>query len=99
MTPVLVATHTRGIFFGYIATPEDDKAPGIVTLTNARNAVHWTDSTHGWLALASTGPDSECRVGPPVPSLRLYGVSTVSECTPDAVAAWELEPWNDRPSA
>jgi hypothetical protein len=91
---VLVTTHTRGVFFGVL---DEDNSPGDVTLLDAQNAVHWTSGTRGWMALAADGPDADCRIGPKVPSLRLFGVSAVVECTPEAVAAWKAEPWRSSP--
>ena len=90
MTPVIVTTHSRGVFFGYV---DEDNSPANITLTDARNAVYWSSGTRGWMALAADGPDEDCRVGPKVPRLRIFGVSTVVECTPEAVTAWESEPW------
>ena len=91
---VLVTTHTRGVFFGVL---DEDNTPNAVTLTDARNAVFWSSGTRGWMALAADGPDADCRIGPRVPSLRLFGVSAVVECSPEAVLAWEAEPWANGP--
>lgn len=93
MSPVLVTTTNRGVFFGYLDTPADDMSPTSIKLMNARNAVFWDVETRGFLSLASTGPSDKCRVTPAAPSMTLYGVSSVTACTPEAVAAWELGPW------
>lgn len=95
MDPVLVTTTNRGVFFGYLASPGDDLSPQKITLANARNAVFWDAGTRGFMALAATGPSAACRVGPPVPSVTLYHITTVVACTPEAAAAWELGPWAD----
>jgi len=92
MSAVLVTTDNRGVFFGYLE-PSDDAAPDTVRLTNARNCVMWDRMTKGYLGLAATGPTDNCRVGPEVPVLKLYGITSVSEVTPAAVAAWEAAPW------
>jgi len=95
MDPVLITTHARGVFFGYLATPGDDASPAHITLQSARNAVYWDMGVRGFLGLASGGPGPACRIGPAVPSLTLYGVSGVVACTLEAAAAWELAPWAD----
>jgi len=88
--PVLVTTDNRGVFFGYLQT---DEAPHSVTLVDARNIIYWSKATKGYLGLASDGPTNASRVGPKVPSLTLYGITSVADCTPEAVAKWESGPW------
>lgn len=87
---VLVTTDNRGVFFGYL---EDNNGPESVILADARNIIKWDDQVHGYLGLAATGPTPRCQVGPKVPRCTLYAVTTVTECTPEAVTAWESEPW------
>ena len=100
---VVVTTANNGVFFGRLkevedADPERDARPPILTfavvLTNARNCLRWGSETKGFLGLAATGPIGQCRVGPAVLTLRLYGVTSITECTDVACAAWEAEPWN-----
>ena len=93
MDPVLITTTSRGVFFGYLANPGDNAAPGNITIQNARNAVFWDVETRGFMDLAVAGPSAACRVGPSAPELTLYGVSSVTACTPEAAVAWELGPW------
>jgi len=87
---VLVTTEFRGVFFGYL---EEDNAPDNVVLSNARNCVYWDTGTKGFLGLASAGPGDGCRIGPKVPELTLYKITSVTECTSDAVSQWEAGKW------
>ena len=51
-----------------------------------KTKIQWCDAT--W------GPTYGCKIGPAVPSLLVHGVTSVSECTDEAVAAWEKAPWS-----
>ena len=84
------ATVHRGVFFGTIIADSGD----VVTLKEARNCVYWDCQTKGFLGLTTTGPGSGCRVGPATPEITLRGVTSVSKCTPEAIAAWERAPWS-----
>ena len=88
---VVVTTEFRGVFFGYVAS---DEAPEKIVLTDARGCVYWSASVHGVLGLASSGPNEECRIGPKVPELTLWKITSVTACTPEAIEAWEKSPWN-----
>ena len=92
MEPVVVTTEHRGVFFGYLGTRDDDNRR--VTLTDARNCVYWSASTKGFLGLASTGPLDGSKVGPKVPELRLYNVTSITRCSDDATSRWESGPWS-----
>ena len=85
---VLVTTEHRGVFFGY-ATDVDGPT---ITLKNARNCIYWSTSVKGFLGLAATGPDSQCRIGPRA-DITLRAITAVAEVTPAAVEAWEKAPW------
>lgn len=87
---VIVTTEARGVFFGYLASEPSREQ---VTLTEARNCIYWSEETRGFLGLAERGPQSGSRIGPAVPSLTLFGITAVVECTPEAVTAWETAPW------
>lgn len=87
---VVVTTIHRGVFFGTLVSQDGDKC----LLAKARNCVYWDSVTHGFLGLAKVGPNKNCRVGPAVDQLELFGVTSISDCTPEASAAWEAEPWN-----
>lgn len=86
--PVLVTTAHRGVFFGY----SEDTTGDVIALNNARNCVYWDVGTKGFLGLASSGPTSKCRVGPAA-NIVLKNITSVTEVTEKAVAAWEKEPW------
>ena len=88
--PVLVTTEHRGVFFGYMS---EDNAPADVALTHARLCLYWDTSMRGFLGLAESGPGAGCRVGPSVPALTLYKITSVTECTVAAVDRWEQAPW------
>lgn len=87
---VVVTTIHRGVFFGELIEEKDD----VVKLAEARNCVYWPDETRGFLGLASAGPPEGSKVGPAAPSITLRGVTSISECTVVAAAAWELGPWS-----
>jgi hypothetical protein len=89
-TPVLVTTEHRGVFFGYLT---GDAAKEKITLERARNCLYWTADVRGFVGLAESGPTAGCRVGPVAPKLTLFGITSVIECTPKAVARWEASPW------
>lgn len=90
---VVVTTEYRGVFFGRLI--EHDRVARIATLADARNCLCWGATVRGFLGLAAKGPDSSCRIGPAVPRLDLVGVTSIADCTPDAVAKWEDEPWQE----
>ena len=84
---VLVTTAHRGVFFGYTTDTSGDR----IALKRARNIPRWRN-TRGFLGLASSGPNAECRVGPPA-DIMLCAITCVAEVTPEAVIAWEKSPW------
>jgi hypothetical protein len=88
---VVVTTEHRGVFFGYVKA--DGNLPAEITLTHARNAVFWSQSVQGVVGLAAKGPKSDCRIGPAIPEMTIWKITAVMACTPEAVAAWEEQPW------
>lgn len=88
--PVLVTTAHRGVFFGYATDTSGDT----IRLRACRNAIYWSTAVRGFLGLASHGPDSNSRIGPPADGT-VRAVTGVWECTPEAVEAWEAAPWNE----
>ena len=91
VTAVVVTTEHRGVFFGYAKSTKD--APAKIELANARMCVSWSASIKGVLGLAAVGPNSECRIGLRVPKLTAWKITSVTECTPEAIDAWEKGPW------
>lgn len=87
--PVVVTTDRRLVVFGWAAPGTDFTAPTI-RIEGARNCLKWSKTIGGFLGLAAFGPNELCNVGARVPGgLTLRGVTSVSECTPDAVKRWE----------
>lgn len=92
---VVVTTAKRGVFFGY--TPDDGDAivaRGRCTLAKARMCTYWSATTHGILGLAGIGPQKGSKIGPSVPELTCESVTAVLVCSPEAITAWEAEPWS-----
>ncbi len=86
--PVLVTTEHRGVFFGYAHNTDGET----ITLRQARLCVFWSADVRGFMGLASTGPSKGCRIGPPA-DITLRAITAVVEVTPEAVKAWEAQPW------
>lgn len=91
MRHVLVTTINRLVMMGILEAQEGTS----VTLTEARNCLYWSNQVRGVFGLAAVGPDVNCRVGRAVPRISLTDVTSITDCTPEAVAAWEAEPWNN----
>ena len=86
---VLVTTAHRGVFFGYA-----EKTDGVtIKLRAARNCIYWPTANKGFMGLASMGPVSGARIGPAA-DIELRDITSVVECTPVAVDAWEKAPWS-----
>ena len=83
--PVLVTTEYRGVFFGYA----EDTSGDTVHLTKARNCIYWPSANGGFMGLASEGPVKGARIGAKVTEIDLRKVTSVTEMTEIAVAAWE----------
>lgn len=86
---VVVTTQHRGVFFGY-ATDTDG---AIIDLRAARNCLFWPTENKGFMGLAALGPVKGARVGPAA-DISLRDITSVIECTDDAVKAWENSPWS-----
>lgn len=86
---VLVTTDKRGVFAGVLVKD----AGQTVTLAESRMCSYWSAKMRGVFGLASMGPDKGCKIGPAVPSQVLNGITSVTDMSPEAVAAWRAEPW------
>lgn len=86
---VVVTTAHRGVFFGYAKNVDAE----VIELRAARLCSYWSKAMKGFMGLASGGPDSECRIGPPA-NIKLRNITSVVAVTPDAVVKWEAAPWN-----
>jgi len=89
MVVVTTDMDRRGVFFGELVSKDDSE----VTLKDAQMCVYWSMETRGVLGLASHGPQKGSRVTPIIPSIWLDGVTSVMDCTEEAVEAWRAEPW------
>lgn len=82
---VIITTSHRGVFWGRLeATSPDGRT---VTLASARNAIYWATSK-GFIELAQVGPNSKSKIGAVAPRIVLHDVTSVTECTEVANAAW-----------
>ena len=89
LSPLVVTTSHRGVFFGY-GNPTTDS---IIRITKARMCVYWSADVKSVLGLAATGPSKSCKVGPPVPAITLRDVTSVIEVSKEAAAKWESGFW------
>jgi hypothetical protein len=88
---VLVTTAHRGIFFGELIEANGTT----LSLANCRNCLYWEKAVRGFLGLAVTGPLEGCRVGPAAERTQLFDVTSVSDCSAEAIERWEAEVWNE----
>ena len=87
---VMVTTDKRGVFAGYLEA-ETQKT---VTLSEARMCVYWSQETKGVLGLAACGPQQGSRITDAVPSIKLTGITSITDVTDEARAKWEAAPWS-----
>ena len=86
---LVVTTSHRGVFFGYGAVTTDK----IIRLEQVRMCIYWSAGVKGVLGLAVTGPKSDCKIGPAIPAMTIQDVTSIMECTSEAMDAWEKAPW------
>lgn len=89
---VLVTTEHRGVFFGYVT--DESKAPERIELRDMRNCIYWSSAERGVFGLAATGPGRSCKIGPKVPKFTAWKITSVTDCTPEAVEKWEAATWS-----
>lgn len=82
---VIITTSHRGVFFGDLEKGTEESRT--ITLTNARNAIYWATS-RGFIELAQVGPNKASKIGATAPRIVLHDVTSVTECTEAAAAAW-----------
>ena len=92
LTPVLVTTEFKGVFFGYVNG--NDWGTERLKLQNARMCVYWSSDVRGVLGLAATGPSKSCRIGPAVPAVTLVKITSVTEVSEESAAKFEGAPWS-----
>ena len=85
---VVVTTSHRGVFFGYAADVDGET----IKLARARNCIYWPAENKGFMGLAAMGPVKGSRVGPAA-DITLRDITSVMECTDEAMKAWESAPW------
>jgi hypothetical protein len=85
---VLVTTKHRGVFFGYATDTSGDS----IQLKRGRLCVYWSSDLRGFMGLATQGPGSSCKIGPPG-DIDVRDVTSVTEVTPEAMAKWEKGVW------
>ena len=85
---VLVTTVHKGVFFGYAT----ETAGTTIKLWRARMCVYWSADLHGFMGLATQGPNSNCKIGPAA-DIDLRDVTAVVEVSEQAIAKWEKSPW------
>ena len=87
--PLLITTAHKGVFFGYgVETTEKQ-----ITLEKVRMCIYWSADVRGCHGLAVNGPSKNCKIGPAVPVMTIQDITSISQCTPEAAAAWEKQPW------
>lgn len=87
--PVVVTTAHRGVFFGFAENTDGET----IALKRSRLCIYWSSDVKGFMGLAANGPTKNCRIGPPA-DITLRNITAVLEVTPDAVTAWDAQPWN-----
>lgn len=91
---VIVTTDKRGVFYGIMDEEASAKTlPKSVVLTDARMVVYWSADVKGVLGLAATGPTNGCRVTMAIPSITLFDITGVMECSDKAKDAMEAFVW------
>jgi hypothetical protein len=85
---VLVTTEHRGVFAGYASETNGET----IKLREARNCIYWSSALKGFLGLANSGPDKDCKIGPAA-DIELRKITAVAEVTPEAQAKWLAAPW------
>lgn len=85
MKPVIVTTSHRLIAFGYA----EDTSGDTITLKDARCVLYYTTETGGFFGLASRGPASGSRLSAKTPEIELRSVTSVQQCSDEAVKVYE----------
>jgi len=81
---VLVTTEHRGVFVGCLSKPSDyERDARRIVLQDVKNVIRW-EGRRGFLGLASHGPESGSRIGAQAKRVDLHGVTSVTDCTPEA---------------
>ncbi len=92
MVVITTDKDRRGVFFGELVV--HDATMRTCTLKHARMAIYWSRATKGVVGLASIGPQPGSRISPPVPSIKLNGVTAVMDASKEAASEWEAGRWD-----
>ena len=84
--PVLVTTAHKGVFFGFAS----ETSGASINLKRARLCIYWSADMNGFMGLASKGPSKNCKIGSPA-DIEIRDITSVTECTPEAVTRWEKD--------
>lgn len=90
--PVLITTEYRGVFFGFAKHDPEGAYGPTIKLLGGRNIVYWDESVHGFVGLASVGPNEKCRVGPHA-TMILKSVTAVIFVEAAGVEQWLAQHW------
>ena len=85
---VLVTTAHKGVFFGYAT----ETGGSTIKLRAARLCVYWSADLRGFMGLAASGPNGNCKIGPAA-DIELRDITSVTEVTPEAAERWEKAKW------
>ena len=85
---VLVTTAHKGVFFGYAT----ETGGSTIKLRAARLCVYWSSDLRGFMGLAASGPNGNCKIGPAA-DIELRDITSISEVTPEAAERWEKAKW------
>lgn len=87
--PVVVTTEHKGVFFGYAK----DTSGSTINLRAGRMCIYWSSDLRGFMGLASSGPNRNCRIGPAA-DIEVRAVTAVVEVSEEAAKKWEIAPWS-----
>ena len=92
----LITTDKRGVFMGDIDYSDEElkELKGkTIKIENIMMAIYWPAEVQGVIGLAVVGPNKESKITKAGKSGYLEGVTAVIELTPEAEAAWRVQPW------
>lgn len=94
MPYVVVTTSTRDIWYGKVKKIPTE--PGCVKLSKARNILYYSageGDEKGLGSLATSGPQSGSKIGPPVRLTTLSNFVACMECSAEAVERFASQGW------
>lgn len=88
---VLVRTYSAGVFLGWIE--EENDHDQVVVLRDARRIWYWEGAASlSELVVRGPGAASACKFPDPVDRVKLFQVTEILDCTPEAVKAIQAVP-------